>query len=76
MIKRYCDQCGDELVKRNTRLIREDTRLLGKIDCLSFEIITGKDATWNDGDFCQYCIADAIALLVGKKPGRPMKAKQ
>lgn len=65
MIKRYCDCCGDEITDRN-KVDGEHSRLTGEVRklgghvMLRVEVITAKDSTWNDGDFCKYCIIDAI----------------
>lgn len=67
MIKRYCDCCGDEITGLN-KIDGEGSRLTGEIlnkkegfSMLRVEVITAKDSTWNDGDFCKYCVIDAIA---------------
>lgn len=71
MIKRYCDCCGDEVTDKNRVNSTENMggvpgRLSGKLRkpggnaMLKFEVITGKNSTWNDGDFCKNCIIDAV----------------
>lgn len=65
MIRRYCDCCGDEIVSKN-KINDAGFRLTGEItkadssSTLKVEVITAKDNTWNDGDFCKYCVIDAI----------------
>lgn len=75
MIKYFCDCCGAELTDRNRclgssegegegkgRLGASYSRTL-KAPKLMFEILTGKDGTWNAGDFCRYCVIDAVNSL-------------
>lgn len=65
MIKRYCDCCGYEITYAN-RVDGERNRIKGEVRrkggpvLLRVEVITAKDSTWNDGDFCKYCVLDAI----------------
>jgi len=65
MIKRYCDCCGDEITDAN-RIDGDNHRLQGEIRkpggpvMLRVQVITAKDSSWNDGDFCKYCVIDAI----------------
>ena len=70
MIKRFCDCCGAVLDKRNTAPTNEGgiERLQAKVKkggkvLLQVEVITAKGSTWNDGEFCKYCIIDAINQL-------------
>ena len=74
MIKRYCDCCEAEILKYNqvdnknhrlTAEIRKSNNTLFKV-----EVITALDTKWNKGDFCKYCIIDAI----NKADDRPRKA--
>lgn len=48
--------------RQPTNPMKEDFlgRLGGKHGVLDFEIITGKQGTSNAGDFCKYCIIDAV----------------
>jgi len=71
MVRRYCDCCGEEITDKN-RVGDAHWRLTAKIEpkknsrsCKSLivEVITAKDGAWNDGDFCKYCIIDAINKL-------------
>lgn len=64
MIRQYCDCCDAEITDKN-KIDDTNFRLTGEIKrkgsiMLSVEVITSKDKTWNDGDFCKYCIIDAI----------------
>jgi hypothetical protein len=74
MIKRYCDCCGDEITDRN-KLCGGRSRLTGEIHnrkshmVLRVEVIVAKDNTWNDGDFCKYCVIDAIMLADDRPQG-------
>lgn len=70
MIRRYCDCCGKEMDEENTpKLGMNNNRLQAKIvgtdtiTELSVEVITSKDGVSNAGDFCTYCVLDAIASL-------------
>jgi len=75
MIKRYCDCCGSEMLDFNSP--RDGTthnRLEAKVkakNCsgsvLSVEVITGLNNTSNAGDFCKYCILDALYTLDDRK---------
>jgi hypothetical protein len=63
MIKHFCDQCGAEITNVSWRL-------QGQVRKLAFEVMTGSgktsassDHVMNDGDFCKYCIIDAINTL-------------
>lgn len=77
MIKHYCDVCGDVITENNCAIgggIASD-RLGGKIRIqdieLKWEIITSLDGCANKGDFCKYCIIDAIKQL----DDRPVEEK-
>ena len=65
MIRRYCDCCGDEITSQNY-INKEGDRLTGEVRkrggpvLLRVKVITAKDAKWSDGDFCKYCVLDAI----------------
>lgn len=70
MISRFCDICGERLLERNTPKGGINNRRVGtKIynpdnsASLSVEIIAYKNNTANDGDFCIYCIIDALNKL-------------
>lgn len=66
MIKRFCDCCGDEIVDSNRIDPSYNNRFSAGIKkhedgaVLTVEVVTAKDATWNAGDFCKYCIIDAV----------------
>lgn len=68
MIKRYCDRCGDQITPRNeiggasNRLTADLRNRRGNV-MLRVEIVPAKDAAWNDGDFCKYCVLEAINQL-------------
>ena len=73
MIKRFCDICEAEIDDRNDPKIGSDTYRLnatiqGKYKPtgatkLKVEILTSLDGTSNKGDFCKYCILDALYKL-------------
>ena len=67
MIKRYCDVCGEELTPRNSpsggftvksRLGAELRTSDGRV--FNFEVIGSIYKRANDGEFCKYCILDAL----------------
>lgn len=79
MIKHYCDQCGDEISKEDNNCLVDalrlgQERLTSRHKYLGFKVTTGlfrnyaKVTTWNEGDFCKYCVAEAITNFVGKRP--------
>lgn len=65
MIKRYCDCCGDEIIDRN-KIDDNLSRLTGALrkpggtSLLKVQVITAKDSSWNKGEFCKYCVIDAL----------------
>ncbi len=69
MLKRFCDACGVELVDANT----QPSDNLGRLQCsktlpegrqtMEIGIVTGWNGAWNEGDFCKYCVIDAIKEL-------------
>ena len=71
MIRRFCDVCDNELTSKNEiaggtgrlqRLSHESAP--GKAGKVMFEVTTGiANGTWNSGDFCKYCVIDAINKL-------------
>jgi len=69
MKKYYCDMCGDEITGKNkpkggkTCDGRLGVSLTKNGKTLNLELITGDGTTWNDGDFCKYCIIDAFNNL-------------
>ena len=67
MIKRCCDACGEELTSRNlpsggfmvkSRLGAELRTSDGRV--FHFEVIGAVGKCANDGEFCKYCILDAL----------------
>lgn len=71
MIKHYCDQCGAEITEANECKQHFYTfedgsgRLGGRLGVLGFSITTGNadTRTWNSGDWCKYCVIDAVKSL-------------
>jgi hypothetical protein len=65
MIRRYCDCCGNEVTSQNY-IDKEGERLTGEVRkqggpvLLKVKVITAKDGDCNYGDFCKYCVLDAI----------------
>lgn len=68
MIRLFCDGCNRDVTNHKLPKIAENdpiSRWKGKIDVngntpLLFEIVTGRDGTWNVGDRCVHCIYKAI----------------
>jgi len=73
MIKRFCDICETEITKANSLNLdnggfRMQAEIEGKYSVygkskLKVEVITSLDGTANEGDFCKYCILDALYKL-------------
>lgn len=67
-VKRFCDVCNKEITHENKRSrdLPSD-RLMGESHGLAFVITTGRvegrNKIWNAGDFCDYCIIDAVNSL-------------
>lgn len=79
--KYFCDMCGNELVEGKNKVPKgaeQNFRLQGKYcrrrldPTLSFEIMTGRGNLMNSGDWCKYCIIDAVNSL----DDRPQQAKE
>ena len=90
MIRHFCDECGDELKGKNrcksnrgsTGPDKDSDRLAGEGSgskptpgVMHFEIMTGRGNTWNDGEFCKYCVLDAVAKL-DDRPRRTMESSK
>jgi hypothetical protein len=57
-VKYFCDQCGFKLTDENS--IGAD-RLKSRYKNLQFEVMMGPvSGPWNSGDWCKYCIIDAV----------------
>ena len=67
MIRRYCDRCNEEITDRNKiedlGRVKTFVQSVDKTKRLSVEIITSKNGTYNEGDFCKYCVIDAVNAL-------------
>lgn len=67
MIKRFCDCCGHEINEANEcgggTVGRLGTVLSRNGVKLTIEVLTAKDGTSNDGDFCKHCVLDALQNL-------------
>ena len=64
MIKTYCDSCDSEITDKN-KIGGENFRLRGVIhrkgkSVMEVEVVTSNGYTWNSGDFCKYCVIDAV----------------
>ena len=66
MVRYFCDCCGDE-IKRDTKNRNPLGRLTAELkrgsSVLRVEVIESKNGTSNDGEFCRYCVLDALQLL-------------
>lgn len=67
MIKRYCDQCLKQITEANEveqiSSISGGRRLAASIGHLGVEVIISQNNTANRGDYCRYCILDALYKL-------------
>jgi len=68
-VKYFCDQCGEEITEENKI---KSGRLKTSIGHLGIQVLMSKDKTANDGDFCKYCVLDALYKL----DDRPKKASE
>lgn len=67
MVRYFCDNCGEEIkgsdMKERNPLHRL-TATVGKGNHkMTVEVIETKDSAANDGNFCHYCVIDAINKL-------------
>lgn len=64
-IKRFCDQCFTEMTEKNTPFGTGQVsgRLSASIGHLGVEVIQSQNKTSNSGDYCKYCILDALYKL-------------
>lgn len=71
MIRRYCDSCGVEIADNNKvpfnngkdRLQTSIQSKVNKMIKLDVEVMIGLNGTANAGDWCKYCILDALQKL-------------
>lgn len=68
MTKYFCDGCGKEVTPENkpkggTTGDRLATIIERNGFKIGIEVLTAKNATWNDGLFCKHCILDALYQL-------------
>ncbi len=54
-IKRYCDNCGEQI-----EISVSMERMERKLGLINYEIMVGQNGTMNAGDFCKYCVLDII----------------
>ena len=67
MIRTFCDGCGEEMDAKNTPLqgqtgSRLATKIIGR-GGLGVEVITSQEGVSNKGEWCKYCILDALYSL-------------
>ena len=64
VIRYFCDCCGEEIAERDTKdrnpLHRLTATLTKKDSVLQVEVIESKDGVGNAGNFCRYCVLDAL----------------
>lgn len=77
MIKRYCDCCGKEITERNI-IDGDKNRITAQVkgknsSQLMVEIVTAKDGAWNEGDFCKYCVIEAIKMAADRSLREPRR---
>lgn len=67
MIRYFCDCCGEEIADGDTKDRNPLHRLTAKLKRgnseLQVEVIETKDNVSNAGQFCRYCVLDALASL-------------
>lgn len=67
MIKYFCDCCGGEIIERDKKGRNPLHRLTANLKRggaeLQVEVIETKDGTSNAGEFCKYCVLDALRGL-------------
>ena len=67
MTRTYCDQCHVEMTEQNAPKFACPTnslnRLQASIGHLMVEVIVAQNNTWNKGDYCKYCVLDALYKL-------------
>lgn len=77
MIRHYCDCCEQEITSENEAKGGFNTadRLGAMIQRngvqLKVEVLTTKNGTANDGDFCKHCILDALYRLDDRPQAGP-----
>lgn len=66
MIRRFCDSCNEEITSSRECTGGTIGRLGAKLKgtsgkpALDVEVIVFKDGTSNTGDWCKYCVIDAL----------------
>jgi hypothetical protein len=67
MIRRFCDMCGNEITKKDmpgrNKLGRLNAEQESGKHKLRVEVIESGDGCSNSGDFCIYCVLDALQTL-------------
>ena len=67
MIRYFCDCCGEEIAERDSKYRNPLHRLTAKLKRgqseLQVEVIETKDGCSNAGNFCRYCVLDALRSL-------------
>ncbi len=82
MIKYFCDFCEKEITKENSpeggfnNVRRVGTTLNKNGLNLKVEIITSRNGTANDGQFCKHCILDALYKLDDRPKQAPYADKR
>lgn len=65
MIKQFCDQCGDEILEPNALPMsaRGFPRLTTTMGHLGVEVIVSQNGASNAGQYCKYCVLEALYRL-------------
>lgn len=74
MIRYFCDCCGTEINELDAKDRNPLHRLIAKLKRgsseLQVEVIETKDGTSNTGNFCRYCVLDALMKLDDRPSAR------
>ncbi len=79
MIRYFCDCCGEEIAARDSKDRNPLHRLTAKLKRgqseLQVEVIETKDGCSNAGNFCRYCVLDALRSLDDRPITLPKEQK-
>ena len=66
--KWFCDSCGNELERNVVSTRLKGDHVLNGLR-IEFQILVGTDGTWNKGELCISCLAEALALTLPDEIG-------
>lgn len=77
--KYFCDSCGDELTPETRTSRDQQGRLFGRAHIpgghtMFVQVVTGMDSTWNQGDYCNACIAACLNAALESTSKEPREA--